>query len=116
MFQGLSSSSTPHIHEKRKSMLLQVLQPVFGDGAIFGSVHKWLLWLLHDGCYDGRNFDLALKEVFEEKLRLFDAIGDSTLLCSKTRVGVIATSIAQETRSFVFGNFNAAEMSNEHYG
>lgn len=102
--------------ERRNSILSRILQPVFGDGTIFGNVHKWLLWLLHDGCYDGRNFDSALKEVFEEKIYLFDAIGSSTTQCSRTRVGVTATNIAKETRSFVFGNFNAVELSGDNSG
>ncbi|KAA8649656.1 uncharacterized protein ATNIH1004_002327 [Aspergillus tanneri] len=104
-------------HERRSSAFARASQAIFGRRSFFGTVHKWLLWLLYDGCYDGSVFDTALKEVYTNN-RLFDSLrmGDSSTTHSKTRVGVVATSIARETRSFVFGNFNSTESAGQECG
>ncbi|KAA8647901.1 uncharacterized protein ATNIH1004_006603 [Aspergillus tanneri] len=66
-------------HERRSSAFARASQAIFGRRSFFGTVHKWLLWLLYDGCYDGSVFDTALKEVYTNK-RLFDSLrmGDSS--------------------------------------
>lgn len=105
-------------HERRSSSLSRASQAIFGSTSFFGNVHKWILWLLHDGCYDGRVFDMALKDTFGSNNRIFDTLkgeNDSTMY-SKSKMGVVATSIAKETWSFVFGNFNPAEMPRKDCG
>jgi hypothetical protein len=105
-------------HERRSSTLARASQAMFGSHSFLGTVHKWLLWLLYDSCYDGRVFDLALKEVYTSNNRIFDSLllEASSTRYSKTKVGVVATSIARETRSFVFGNFNGTETAGEECG
>ncbi|KAE8383882.1 patatin-like phospholipase [Aspergillus bertholletiae] len=105
-------------HERRSSTLARASQAMFGSHSFLGTVHKWLLWLLYDSCYDGRVFDLALKEVYTINNRIFDSLllEASSTRYSKTKVGVVATSIARETRSFVFGNFNGTETAAEDCG
>lgn len=105
-------------HERRSSSLSRVSQAIFGSKSFFGKVHKWILWLLHDGCYDGRVFDMTLKDAFGGNSRVFDTLkveNDSTMY-SKVKMGVVATSIAKETWPFVFGNFNPANMPGKNCG
>lgn len=105
-------------HRRRSSALSQAVQTMFGNQSIFGNVHKWILWFLHDGCYDGRVFDRALQDTFGDTGRIFDALkaeNDSTMY-SSAKMGVVATSIAKETWSFVLGNFNAAEVPGQDCG
>lgn len=49
--------------EKQSSSLSCIFQIMLGDGLLLSRVHKWLSRLLYEGCYSGRVFDLALKEV-----------------------------------------------------
>lgn len=105
-------------HERRSSSLSRVSQAIFGSKSFFGKLQKWILWLLHDGCYDGHVFDMTLRETFGCDNRIFDTLkveNDSTMY-SKVKMGVVATSIAKETWSFIFGNFNPAKMSGENCG
>ena len=73
-------------------------------------------WLLHDSCYDPTVFDTSLWEVFEKTHCIFNVAGPRPELHSKSKFGVIATNIAKETKSFVFGNFNAADPSSRDHG
>lgn len=105
-------------HERCSSSLSQVSQAIFGSKSIFGKVHKWILWLLHDGCYDGRVFNMTLKDAFGGNSRVFDTLkveNDSTMYL-KVKMGVVATSITKETWPFIFGNFNPAEMPGKNCG
>ena len=51
-------------YERHSSSLLHISQAIFSSKSFLGKVHKWILWLLHDGCYDGHVFDMTLKDVF----------------------------------------------------
>lgn len=79
---------------------------MLGDGLLLSCVHKWLSWLFYEGCYSGRVFDLALKEVFGENNQMFEVLyADSLFITSsRSKFGVVVTSIAKGTRSFIFGN------------
>ncbi|KAB8212999.1 patatin-like phospholipase [Aspergillus novoparasiticus] len=105
-------------HQRRTSLLARASQAVFGRNSFFGSVHKWFLWILYDSCDDGLVFDVTLKEVFTENKRIFDSLhkDGSRATYSRTKSGVVATSIARETGSFVFGNFNGAEGASQNCG
>lgn len=87
-------------------------------GLMLGRIRKWLTWWLHDGCYDGTIFDTTLKEIFGEHRRMFGALelGPFKPTISRTKVGVVATNIARDTKSFIFGNFNAARVNSEDCG
>lgn len=91
--------------EKQSSSLSCIFQIMLGDGLLLSRVHKWLSRLLYEGCYSGRVFDLALKEVFGENDQMFEALyADSlSITSSRSKFGVVVTSIAKETRSFIFG-------------
>ncbi|KAL4860433.1 hypothetical protein BDV12DRAFT_205068 [Aspergillus spectabilis] len=104
--------------QKQSSSFSRTVQAMLGDGSLLGRVHKWLLWLLYDGCYSGHVFDSALKEVFGETSLMFESVNTDSLskASSRTKFGVVATSIAKETRSFIFGNFNPAQMSEDDCG
>ncbi|PWY96029.1 patatin-like phospholipase [Aspergillus sclerotioniger CBS 115572] len=97
---------------RRSSSLSQSLRSNSGGRYLISCFHKWLLWLLYDGCYDSHVFDSALKEAFGEQTRLFDSRAhiSSRQSSSGTRLGVVAASIAKNTRSFIFGNFNTPEI------
>ncbi|PYH80588.1 phospholipase, patatin family protein [Aspergillus uvarum CBS 121591] len=99
--------------QRKSSSLSRLSQSVFGRLSLFSTIHKWLIWLLHDGCYDGSVFDAALKAVFGVKSRVFDGLcaEHTSATYSNTRIGVVATGISKDTSSFVFGNFNASETS-----
>ena len=73
-------------------------------------------WLLHDSCYDPTVFDTSLQEVFGKAHCIFDVGGSQSKLHLKSKFGVIATNIAKETKLFVFGNFNAADLSLGDHG
>jgi hypothetical protein len=84
---------------------------------MLGAIIQWLSWLFHDGCYDARIFDASLREAFREDHRIFGAVGLHSRTHSRSKFGVVATSIAEETRSFVFGNFNAVDwFAEEKHG
>lgn len=76
--------------------------------SILAEIYKWLNWVLHDGCYDSAIFDSALKEAFGETLGIFDTVesDQSGAMYSQIKVAVVATNIAKQIESFVFGNFN----------
>lgn len=105
-------------HERRSSYLSRMSQVIFGSKSFLGRVQKWILWLLHDGCYDGRVFDKTLKDTLGENSRIFDAlkIENNPTMYSKSKMGVVVTSIAKETWSFILGNFNPANMSGKDRG
>ena len=75
---------------------------------LFGRLRQWLAWWLHDGCYDGQTFDLVLQNTFGKGRAIFSpSTRDSSgPVISKTKIGIVATSISKDTESFVFGNFN----------
>jgi hypothetical protein len=105
-------------HERRQSPASWLFRSLFGRRSLFGEIHKWILWLLHDSCYDARIFDTTLREVFGDDRHIFDNVcpSSSSQLSSKSKVAVVATSIAKEIKSFVFGNFNAANLSDRNQG
>ncbi|EER41739.1 phospholipase [Histoplasma capsulatum H143] len=86
--------------------------------SLLGGLLKWLTWWICDGIYDAAMLESVLRENLSEYRRIFDAAGpDSTgALISRTKVGVVATNISQETSTFVFGNFNGAEVYDEQCG
>jgi hypothetical protein len=86
-----------------------LLRLIIGRDSILGDIPRWLSWLLHDSCYDTRVFDTCLREAFHNERRIFSAISQGPESHSQSKFGVVAASIAKETRSFVFGNFNAAD-------
>ncbi|KAH8431446.1 patatin-like phospholipase family protein [Aspergillus melleus] len=107
--------------ERRTSRLSRLSHALFGSGSVLGTVHKWLVWLLHDSCYDGQVFDKAIKCVYGKERRIFDGLrsehtSQSCSTYSRAKVGVVATSIAKETWPFVFGNFNVAEATGNDCG
>lgn len=85
---------------------------------VFGRIRKWLTWLLRDGCYDGTLFDITLKDIFSEHLRMFGPVelGPSKPTFSGTKVGVVATNIAEDTKTFIFSNFNTPRMQSDDLG
>ncbi|KAL2801854.1 patatin-like phospholipase [Aspergillus granulosus] len=95
--------------ERIQSSLSRVLRFLFGQYSLLGAIFQWLSWFCQDGCYDTRIFDASLREAFREERRIFGVVGVSSHSKSRSKFGVIATNIAKETRSFVFGNFNAAD-------
>ncbi|KAL4817214.1 patatin-like phospholipase [Aspergillus spinulosporus] len=116
---GIFDQMARHIfEEKQSSSLSRAFQALLGDRSVLGRVHRWLSWLLYDGCYSGHVFDSALKDVFGEADRMFEALYADSLPTTRSgaKFGVVATSIAKETRSFVFGNFNAAQITNDDCG
>ncbi|KAF4226043.1 hypothetical protein CNMCM6805_005174 [Aspergillus fumigatiaffinis] len=102
--------------QRRQPAISWVFHLILGRDSILGNTAKWLSWLLHDSCYDASIFDTCLREAFGEQRRIFDAVSQdsSPQLNSRSKYGVVAATIAKETKSFVFGNFNAADwFSNE---
>jgi hypothetical protein len=97
--------------QRRQPAISWVFHLILGRDSILGNIAKWLSWLLHDSCYDASIFDTCLREAFGEQRRIFDAVSqDSSLqLNSRAKFGVVAATIAKETKSFVFGNFNAVD-------
>ncbi|KAL4740381.1 patatin-like phospholipase [Aspergillus similis] len=95
--------------ERTQPTLAGLLQRFFGQGSFMGKFVQLLWWVYHDGCYDTRIFDASLREAFREDRRIFGAVGSNTHSNSKSKFAVIATNIAKETTSFVFGNFNAVD-------
>ncbi|KAL3459620.1 patatin-like phospholipase [Aspergillus heterothallicus] len=95
--------------ERRQSTLSRLPRLVFGQNSSLGVILQWLSWFFHDSCYDTRIFDSSLQEAFQEDRRIFGVNSASRQPHSGTKFCVIATSIAKETRSFVFGNFNAVD-------
>ncbi|KAH1893616.1 hypothetical protein KXV57_002773 [Aspergillus fumigatus] len=97
--------------QRRQPAISWVFHLILGRDSILGNTAKWLSWLLHDSCYDASVFDTCLREAFGEQRRIFDAVshGSSPQLNSRSRFGVVAATIAKETKSFVFGNFNAVD-------
>jgi hypothetical protein len=79
---------------------------------IFGQIRQWASWFVHDSCYDGMLFDTVLKDLFGSH-SLFH--GDPTVLpgVSRTKIGVVATDIANKTRTVVIGNFNATRNATD---
>jgi hypothetical protein len=103
--------------ERRQSSFSWLPRLVFGQNSSLGVILQWLSWFFHDSCYDTRIFDFSLREAFQEDRRIFGVNSASPQPHSGTKFCVIATSIAKETRSFVFGNFNAVDwFSGEKHG
>jgi hypothetical protein len=82
---------------------------------IFGQIRQWASWFMHDSCYDGSVFDTVLKDLFGSHSFFH---GNPTVLpgVSRTKIGVIATDIANKTRTVVIGNFNATRNATDDGG
>ncbi|OGM39291.1 hypothetical protein ABOM_012150 [Aspergillus bombycis] len=104
--------------ERRQPVISWLLRLVLGRDSLLGNIPKWLSWFLHDSCYDPRIFDISLQEAFSGSRRVFDPVGEPSQspVHSKSKFGVIAASIAKDTRSFVFGNFNAVDWFCKDHG
>ncbi|KAA8642358.1 uncharacterized protein ATNIH1004_011302 [Aspergillus tanneri] len=96
---------------RRRMMLSRIFRFILGRDSVLGGILQWVSWLLHDSCYDPRVFDASLREAFGESHRIFDVVDTGSGFHSRYKFGVIATTISKETKSFVFGNFNSADMS-----
>ncbi|KAL2783808.1 patatin-like phospholipase [Aspergillus keveii] len=94
-------------HERRTPALSWLPRLVFGKNSALGTLVQWLSWFFHDSCYDGQIFDASLREAFPEDRRIFGDTGHRKLNHSWAKFAVVATNIAKETRSYIFGNFNA---------
>ncbi|KAE8396949.1 patatin-like phospholipase [Aspergillus pseudonomiae] len=103
--------------ERRQPVVSRLLHAILGQDSLLGNIPKWLSWFLHDSCYDPRLFDTTLQDAFSRYKRIFDpACGTShPTLQSKPKFGVVAASIAKDTRSFIFGNFNAVDWFSKGY-
>ncbi|KAB8227271.1 patatin-like phospholipase family protein [Aspergillus alliaceus] len=104
--------------ERRQPVISWLLRLVLGRDSLLGDIPKWLSWFLHDSCYDPRIFDVSLQEAFSGNRRVFDPVGEPSRspVHSRSKFGVIAASIAKDTRSFVFGNFNASDWFCKDHG
>ncbi|GKZ39772.1 hypothetical protein AbraIFM66950_001159, partial [Aspergillus brasiliensis] len=70
----------------------------------------------HDSCYDPRLFNTSLQEAYGSSRHISDTVNNgSQVLHSQSKFGVIAANIAKDTRSFVFGNFNAVDWYENGY-
>lgn len=103
---------------RRQPAISSLLRFLLGKNSILGNIPKWLSWFLHDSCYDPRLFDTSLQEAYGSSRRISEAVTNSTevLLHSQSKFGVIAANIAKDTRSFIFGNFNAVDWYKNDYG
>lgn len=70
-----------------------------GQNSLLGGIFQWISWLLHDSCYDPTVFGISLREAFGKAHCNFDIAGSWPELHSKSKLGVIATTIAKETKS-----------------
>ena len=102
--------------ERRRFTFSRFLRLILGQNSLLSGILQWISWLLHDSCYDPTVFDASLREAFGELHRIFDVASSRPELHSKSKFGVIAATIAKETKSFVFGNFNAADLSSGDHG
>ncbi|OJD23816.1 hypothetical protein ACJ73_04829 [Blastomyces percursus] len=86
--------------------------------SFLGGLCGWFARFLYDGLYDAAILESSLRENFGESLRTFHAAGHdrSGALLSRTKVGVVATDISRKTSTFVFGNFNGAEVDSTRRG
>lgn len=103
--------------ERRQPAISSLLRFLLGKNSILGNIPRWLSWFLHDSCYDPRLFDTSLQEAYGSSRRISDTVTNgSQVLHSQSKFGVIAANIAKDTRSFVFGNFNAVDWYENGYG
>lgn len=102
--------------ERRRLTFSCFLRLILGQDSLISGILQWMSWLLHDSCYDPTIFDASLREAFGKTHHIFDVAGTRPELHSRSKFGVIATNIAKETKSFVFGNFNAADPSSGDHG
>lgn len=105
-------------YERRPSILPLLLHRVSGYKSLFGEVAKWIQWLLHDSCYDSQVFDAALKGAFGENRCIFGATREDPPGPKRSgpKVGVVTTSISEDTNTFVIGNFNVSQDSESEFG
>ncbi|GKZ59930.1 hypothetical protein AnigIFM49718_006254 [Aspergillus niger] len=102
--------------ERRQPAISSLLRFLLGKNSILGNIPRWLSWFLHDSCYDPRLFDTSLQEAYGSSRRISDTVTNgSQVLHSQSKFGVIAANIAKDTRSFVFGNFNAVDWYENGY-
>jgi hypothetical protein len=73
-------------------------------------------WLLHDSCYDGAVFDSVLQDVFGDQHLFRENNSPHMPASSRSKIAVVATSIASQTETAVFGNFNATQDVMDEYG
>ncbi|UDD63787.1 hypothetical protein AFCA_011046 [Aspergillus flavus] len=104
--------------ERRQPAISWLLRLILRRDSLLGDIPKWLSWFFHDSCYDARLFDDCLQEAFGGDRRIFEPVKDklSARWRSGAKFGVVATSIARETKSFVFGNFNAVNWFDLNHG
>lgn len=102
--------------ERRRFTFSRFFRLILGQNSLLSGILQWISWLLHDSCYNLTVFDASLQEAFGELHCIFDVASSRPELHSKSKFGVIAATIAKETKSFVFGNFNAADLSSGDHG
>ncbi|GKZ27654.1 hypothetical protein AbraIFM66951_006112, partial [Aspergillus brasiliensis] len=103
--------------ERRQPAISHLLRLLLGKNSIVGNIPRWLSWFLHDSCYDPRLFDASLQEAYGSSRRVSEPVNNGAQLRvhSQSKFGVIAANIAKDTRSFVFGNFNAVDWYENNY-
>ncbi|KAL4927720.1 patatin-like phospholipase family protein [Aspergillus undulatus] len=101
-------------YERRESTPSRVFRFIFGPRSVFGGVFQLLSWFFHDSCYDSKVFEESLREAFRDDIPIFGPVPDSSRSHSNSKFAVIATNIAKETKSFVFGNFNVVDWFAGH--
>lgn len=103
-------------HERRESAISCFFRMIFKAELPLAILPRWVLWLLHNRCYDSGTFNLALKDVFSDDHRIFGAFNRQSTAISGMRFGVMATSIAKDTYSYIFSNFNSDHGSTNNCG
>lgn len=77
---------------------------------IFGKTRQWISWFMHDGCYDGSVFDTVLRDILGDH-SFFHGNPQVPSAMARTKIAVIATDIADKTKTVVIGNFNASHSA-----
>lgn len=93
-------------------------RPVFSwlPQQVLRQPRQWVSWLLHDSCYDGAVFDRVLHDVFGDRYLFRGNSSLDMLTTSRSKIAVVATSIAPQTDTAVFGNFNTVQDVMDEYG
>ncbi|KAL4960580.1 patatin-like phospholipase family protein [Aspergillus stella-maris] len=101
-------------YERRESMPSRFFRSIFGPQSLFGGAFQLASWFFHDSCYDSKVFEDSLREAFGDDIPIFGPVPDGSRSHSNSKFAVIATNIAKETKSFVFGNFNVSDWFAGH--